>query len=140
MEKIVLPLASKGSRAVNSIVDSVIILFLWILLSIGLFLIGFDHMLFDENTGEEFPSIIFVIFLPIYFLYYFTMEARYQRTVGKYITKTKVLTKEGAKPSVSKVALRSLCRLIPFEYLSFLASPNGIHDLLSETRVVKWYA
>ena len=55
-------------------------------------------------------------------IFYSTFEATTGRTLAKYITKTKVVNKDGGKPSVETILIRSLCRFIPFEPLSFLWS------------------
>ncbi len=69
--------------------------------------------------------------------YYFTFEALTQRSLGKYITGTKVITFEGDKPSAGTILKRSFCRMIPFNVLSFLGEPGkGWHDTLSDTYVV----
>jgi uncharacterized RDD family membrane protein YckC len=72
------------------------------------------------------------------FIYYFLFESLTGgRTLGKYITNTKVLTWYGTKPSVGIFAKRTLCRMIPFNPFSFLAEvPLGWHDSLSDTVVV----
>lgn len=45
---------------------------------------------------------------------------------------------DGTKPDFKAVALRTLCRFIPFEAFTYLGSSNpmGWHDKLSSTRVV----
>ena len=66
------------------------------------------------------------------------MEAVFQRTIGKLVTGTRVVTTDGNVPGFGKVLGRSLARVIPFEVLSFLgAIPIGWHDKLSGTRVVQ---
>jgi len=71
------------------------------------------------------------------FGYYFIFEAANSRTLGKYITGTKVVTWHGEKPTVGRIAKRTLCRLIPLEIFSFLAErPLGWHDSISDTVVV----
>jgi uncharacterized RDD family membrane protein YckC len=72
------------------------------------------------------------------FIYYFTFETFTDgRTIGKYITNTKVLTWYGEKPSPGRIAKRSLCRMIPFNAFSFLTqNPLGWHDSISSTVVV----
>jgi uncharacterized RDD family membrane protein YckC len=65
------------------------------------------------------------------------MEYKFQKTLGKFITKTKVVTKGGEKPELSDIIRRTLCRLIPFDKISYLFTKNGIHDRLSETIVIK---
>lgn len=76
------------------------------------------------------------------FLYYSFFEILYRRTPGKFLTNTSVtntgntnVTNTGnTKPSVPVILLRTMLRLIPFEFLSFLFSANW-HDRLSNTRV-----
>ncbi len=69
--------------------------------------------------------------------YYAIMETKFQKTVGKYVTKTTVVKMNGEKPTNGDIVTRTFCRLIPFDRLSFLFMKNGIHDLLSKTKVVK---
>ena len=71
-------------------------------------------------------------------IYYSIFEGLTGRSVGKLITKTKVVNEEGEKASFDSIIRRSLCRYIPFEALSFLGSDAiGWHDTLSKTRVVE---
>jgi uncharacterized RDD family membrane protein YckC/type II secretory pathway pseudopilin PulG len=74
----------------------------------------------------------------VYLGYYLIFESIWQRTPGKWITKTKVVDREGNKPSFLRIVGRSLARFIPFEAFSFLVSsyPMGWHDSLSKTLVV----
>ena len=59
------------------------------------------------------------------------------RTLGKYITNTKVLTEDGQKPEADKILYRTLSRMIPFEAFSFLGDEGrGWHDSLAKTVVV----
>jgi hypothetical protein len=44
---------------------------------------------------------------------------------------------KGRKTSINDIMRRTFCRLIPFDRLSFLFMENGIHDGLSNTRVIK---
>ena len=79
------------------------------------------------------------------FLYYFLMEATLGKTVGKLILGLRVVDINGKPPSQKALLLRTLCRFIPFEALSFLYggewSKDGrlrgnMHDQLSKTYVV----
>lgn len=63
------------------------------------------------------------------FLYYFVFEALFGRTLGELITRTKVIDRQGRKPTPRVIALRTLCRLAPFEPLSACqASQTCWHD------------
>lgn len=64
-------------------------------------------------------------------------EQLFGQSVGKMITRTKVVTEKGDKPSLGQIIVRNLARLIPLEAFSFLAkNPVGWHDSLSKTLVV----
>jgi uncharacterized RDD family membrane protein YckC len=59
------------------------------------------------------------------------------KSIGKYVTNTKVMMADGSKPEPYSIFIRSLSRLIPFDQLSFLGTiPRGWHDTLSKTVVV----
>ena len=79
----------------------------------------------------------YFIFFASFVGYYAFMEIKYQKTIGKFITKTKVVTKKGTKPNVGDILRRTFCRLIPFDRVSYLFTQNGFHDRLSETIVIK---
>jgi uncharacterized RDD family membrane protein YckC len=65
------------------------------------------------------------------------MEIKFQKTLGKFITKTKVVKMNGEKPENSDIILRTFCRFLPFDRLSFVFTKNGFHDFLSKTKVIK---
>ena len=45
---------------------------------------------------------------------------------------------DGTKPDAQTIIKRTLCRLIPFDGLSFFGTPSrGWHDSMSDTYVVK---
>ena len=70
-------------------------------------------------------------------IYYTTIETLTGRSLGKFITKTKVVIYDGSKPTFNEILVRSLCRLIPLEHFSFLGEDgNGWHDSISKTYVV----
>ena len=79
---------------------------------------------------------VFFILMP--FLYYVIFEGIWQKTIAKFITKTKVVMRDGSKPPFLNILGRSLARYIPFEAFSYLfgAYPMGWHDSLSKTLVV----
>jgi uncharacterized RDD family membrane protein YckC len=79
----------------------------------------------------------YLIFFASYVGYYAFMETKYQKTIGKFITKTKVVNKNGTKPQGGDILRRTFCRLIPFDRISFLFTPNGFHDRLSDTILIK---
>ncbi|SFQ74676.1 RDD family protein [Flavobacterium akiainvivens] len=131
--------ANSWRRLANYIIDVAVRLSLtWILgMIIGaltyLDIYGpFDYV--QKMSGFENLVLTYIIA----YLYYFVFETLTGgRTLGKYITNTKVLTWYGERPTAGQIAKRSLCRIIPFNAFSFLAeNPLGWHDSLSGTVVV----
>ncbi len=131
--------ASYGKRLTNYLLDNIfisifgifiafiVILILWIFIPSIL-----EALESDSRLGYDLLYIIAGM------IYYTTFEYTTGRTLAKYITKTKVVDKHGHKPNLKTIVLRSLCRYIPFEALTFLgASRQGLHDRLSKTRVIE---
>lgn len=57
------------------------------------------------------------------------------RSLGKFITGTKVVMIDGSAPTTKDYFYRNLCRIIPFDQLTFLGG-NGWNDKISKTTVV----
>lgn len=76
----------------------------------------------------------------LYFIYCVNFEAFWGgRTVGKFITGTKAVNKDGTKITFWKAIIRSLCRFIPFDPISYLAwdgKLDGWHDKFTQTTVI----
>lgn len=115
----------------------------------------FIHLVVDSTIFYFLAAIITLIVFPKYYepidiaprallLYYFTyvvswfvFEYVFQRTPGKFLTGTKVVAIDGTKPTIKAILIRTLCRFIPFEFISYLGSNKfGMHDSISKTRVV----
>ena len=93
---------------------------------------------FSLNVNNEFTMLIgYAILFGTFICYYYIMEVNYQKTVAKFITKTKVVTNNGSKPNKGDILVRTFCRLIPLDRISFLFTRNGFHDRLSGTQVIK---
>jgi len=133
--------ASKGKRFTNYLIDYIFM----IIIAIGFFVLyaflieftGGDTSYIDsEEFGEGFIyNIVFILYMV---LYYFICENFFNgKTIGKVITNTKAISKDG-KALTPKVAIkRSLIRIIPFEAFSFLGDiDNAWHDKFSNTIVV----
>ncbi|MBQ0151990.1 MAG: RDD family protein [Chryseobacterium sp.] len=133
--------ASKLIRFANFVIDRIVFTAFLYLLGIfaGLLQVLFDfNFLVDIITDASelgrtadilLSSTIYLILLLV--LEYFTKG----RTISKYITGTKVIMIDGTQPSFSTYMLRTICRIVPFDGLSFLGE-NGWHDSWSNTRVI----
>ncbi|HEU4496072.1 MAG TPA: RDD family protein [Flavobacterium sp.] len=132
--------ASKGQRFANLLIDYVCQLFLMMALlfviAIVCILLGSDAI--AERMQHTTRIEEYAITIAVHLIYYNFFELLFSRTIGKFITQTVVVTAEGEKPSSQQILMRSLCRLIPFDALSFLGAPDkGWHDSISKTYVVK---
>lgn len=117
---------SSGIRFLNFVIDLLVCLFIIFVLVYSLNVLVNKHMLVGS----------FIVFAT-YILYYVIFEIRFQRTLGKMLTKTKVVTINEEVPSFTDIIIRSVLRIFPFDGFTFLLMPNGLHDRLSNTKVVK---
>lgn len=130
-------LASTGQRFLNYILDTavvfVLVFCLGIFLALLATLLGLPGLLsWLENISTLEDRLLFIL---IHIIYYVFTEGLFGRSVGKLITGTVVVDENGLKPTFDIILKRSLCRIIPFDGLSFFGS-RGWHDSLSDTYVV----
>jgi uncharacterized RDD family membrane protein YckC len=133
-------LASQGQRFLNLIIDLVLIYILVLSAGTTIVLIAEATNNFAVSSWVENMNIVEIIAygLLILFFYYFLTEVYFSRTLAKLITRTLVVKRDGSKPTVKMVFIRTLSRFIVFEGLSYLGSVSrGWHDSLSGTYVVK---
>ncbi|WP_437897300.1 RDD family protein [Sorangium sp. So ce124] len=127
-----LRLASGGRRLVNLIVDYMGLMLFTFLVGVIFGLLGGAEVF--ERTNDTLLGLV------IMFAYYVSMEAIFGATLGKLVTGTRVVMEDGSRAGLGRIALRTLCRFIPFEAFTFLtrrgAAPVGLHDGLSKTRVI----
>lgn len=131
-------LATQGQRFLNYVIDLIIQYFiifaLGTLFSVLSLLTGYTGIL--EWIGSMGDLEGYLVFFFIMILYYTLFESLCSRTIGKFITKTIVVNEDGSKPDSQIILRRTLCRLIPFDGLSFLGSGRGWHDSITDTYVV----
>lgn len=133
--------ASLGLRFVNNLIDGLIINFgpslVMIIIGFVLGIIGYEQIIDQISLFQEEHYILnLVLGLFLYVLYFYFFEFYSDgRTIGKYVTGTKVLSIDGTKPTSSELWTRSFSRLVPFDGLSFFGN-NGWHDSWSDTRVI----
>ncbi|NOR86397.1 MAG: RDD family protein [Bacteroidales bacterium] len=124
-------MVSSGIRLAHFVVDSIGYLIVALILSFVIELLAVRQ----EPLTIHLPS--YGILILAFFLYFVVMEYKFQKTVAKFLTKTKVVMNDGSKPELNEVFLRTACRLIPFDTVSYLFTRNGFHDRLSNTNVIK---
>jgi uncharacterized RDD family membrane protein YckC len=127
--------ASAGVRFLNYFIDTVfmiVLVILFLIFLVRMFPPEFQITMLYENRLYRY-GLSFLMSL----VYYTIFEASGGRTIGKYITKTKVVDEGGNLPDFRTILIRTCCRFIPFDPLSFLFEDStGWHDKLSKTRVV----
>lgn len=78
------------------------------------------------------------ISISIYFLYYFLFEYFKGQTLGKIITRSRVIAlPDKNKNYFLRIILRTFMRFIPIDILSYLFSYRGLHDWISQTTIIK---
>ena len=125
-------IASAARRFWTYVVDLIII---WI----GMFTLqiaygvafGIDSL--EALNGPKWWGIC----IAFYFIYYVTFEVVSGRTLGKVLTGTRVVTTTGLALSIPTAIVRTLCRFLPFEPISFSLGETWWHDSLSRTQVVR---
>lgn len=132
--------ASGSKRLINCILDTIVVTFIQIALAqiFNLLYQTYGHEFFMIGRPEM-GNVKYTMFgLGINIVYYGLFESLCMRTAGKYVTNTKVVNRDGTTPDNGTILIRTLCRLIPFEFLSFILRKPAIgwHDSFSKTLVV----
>lgn len=127
--------ASAGQRFVNYIID--LIIFYVLMFIVGIF-IGIAAVAGVASTESIAITILTYVFAIAFFLLYYTLlEGSKGKTLGKLVSKTKVVTEDGTPMTYSKAFVRSLSRLVPFEPLSVFFGLKMWHDQWTNTMVIK---
>jgi hypothetical protein len=91
--------------------------------------------LFKNIIPKE--NVYFFSFI-IYFLYYFLQEYFFNKTIGKFITKTEIITDyKNKKYYFFQILIRTITRLIILDIFSYLFTNKGLHDLCAKTEIAK---
>ena len=129
--------ASQGKRFLNFLLDIIFyFIFTIIFTIIFAFIVGiFGYASTIENYNDTFSTIFALI---IMIMYYLLFETIYGKSIAKFITKTKVVNRDGSKPKFLTILWRTLARFIPFDSFSFCTGnkPIGWHDSISKTLVI----
>ena len=133
--------ARTWQRFVTALVDTtciyIISVFVFFVVGIVIVVAGGDEATVNAVADDSLISNLGLGVL-LNFLYYLPQEAIWGRTIGKLVTRTKVVSEDGSRLTAARALGRTAARLIPFEALSFLGGgqPVGIHDRMAHSRVV----
>jgi uncharacterized RDD family membrane protein YckC len=118
-----------GTRVLNFLVDTTLIGIIS-----GLSFHGWNlYVMFYHYQGFNFWQFFFAIA----FLYYIFFETIFARTPGKWVSYSKVVDKQGNRPSFPKILLRSITRLIIIDMFFIPFLDKTLHDYFSNTEVVE---
>jgi uncharacterized RDD family membrane protein YckC len=117
-----------GTRILNFLIDTLLIF----LLAMIAFRTWNWYVFYWRFTPYNFGWFFFGSL----FIYYTFFESIWQRTPGKWFSKSKVVNNAGKKPGILAIVLRSLARitLVDLFFSPFLGMP--LHDYISKTRVI----
>ncbi|MFY0601751.1 MAG: RDD family protein [Cyclobacteriaceae bacterium] len=114
-------MAGGGKRFANFIIDTIVYFILYAVVSLKVYeQIQSEYEAeiagetIDSTTGT-FAIIAFIVLMAFVFLYPWVMETLTGKTIGKYITRTKIIKPDGSKPTAINILGRTLCRFIPFD-------------------------
>lgn len=117
-----------GKRLLNFLLDLLAIYIISVLI------LKFFHV--DDD------KYLFAVTIIVYFIYYFFLEATFGATIGKMITKTKVVSTGGKDVPAHICITRTLRRTIPilnlFDAISFLhTEKDGLNDRWTGTKLIR---
>jgi uncharacterized RDD family membrane protein YckC len=124
--------ATTGQRLANYLIDIIVAYMV-----IFLLMIPIGMSIGVNGDSASFLGIYYLIFFGVFFAYYTLLEGSKGKTIGKMITKTKVLMVSGEPVTYSKAFMRTLCRIVPFEFISAFLGTSMWHDKWVDTIVVK---
>ena len=130
-------LASMKLRIINFIIDFSIIILICILLfyafAKAIFLFGLNNLIPDGKIIS-----IDTLLLIVMALYYLLFESLANKTIAKYLTKTRVVNRTGDKPTFLQIVARTFIRtIVPLDLLTFIYGAKGWHDRYSFTEVIR---
>ncbi len=132
--------AKADKRFFNFVIDMVM---LTVIFFIGL-VIFMANTAPTPNEAKDFMNrflansmLQYTVTSGITLLYYNLFEIFTSRTIGKFCTNTIVVDENGDKANYEAIMIRSLIRIIPLYWISFIVFPKrGLHDMISRTYVV----
>lgn len=118
-----------GTRVLNFFID---VIFVFILAYLGSKVYNwyvYYYRIPPFNFGWFFAAAILV--------YYTLLESIFSKTLGKWISQSRVVNQKGFKASFFQILLRSIIRLTIIDcfFIPFLNKP--LHDYLSKTEVIQ---
>ncbi|MFN8281608.1 MAG: RDD family protein [Chitinophagales bacterium] len=105
--------ASLAKRFINNVIDMIFIM------SVYSFFGSLDELM-NAIMYKTPNSHALSIFSAIFVIYYIVFEFLLNKTIGKFITRTRIISNDGSKPSLLQCIGRTFSRFLPFENISFI--------------------
>lgn len=118
-----------GTRTLNFLVDTIIIS----LLAWAAFKTWNWYVMFWKYPFFNF----WCFFSAVLIIYYTLFESITGRTPGKWMSYSKVVSSTGKRPSLLRVFLRTITRLLLIDMFFLPFIDKTLHDYLSKTEVVE---
>jgi uncharacterized RDD family membrane protein YckC len=136
--------ATREQRCINFIIDNLVmrftlaygtgIIFAWVL---NTFFPAFALLVLHEDQLIPFLVVTYMVSRVNYAIYYSISEKCFRGyTVGKWLTHTRAIRKDGKELSTINAIHRSFARFLPFEFLSGFGLQPW-HDHWTRTIVIK---
>lgn len=127
---------SNGPKFAHFVVDLICFQFLVVFIGVfGQVPLGLMHD--GSLVSDIYIAAVNIVTFCLYPALYTFCEYKWQKTPGKYLTKSIVIDEYANKPELRTLVLRSIIRIIPLEPFSCLGVPSsGWHDRWSNTYVV----
>ena len=127
---------SIGKRFIHFVIDYLFVSFLLLPLLGALFGIVSALTGVDRSSMNKILSYRLLLGAGTMILYYILFEYFLNKTIGKFLTRSIVVTETDTKPSFKNCLLRTLIRFVPFEAFSILSSDSKMwHDKWTKTVV-----
>lgn len=126
--------ANIGKRLVNYLIDSIV----YSLLAYCFTSFFYPRLMDDIINQKDIALVTQITISFCYGLYMSLMEALFAgKTIGKFVTGTRVIYRTGKTINPQTAFTRGLCRIIPFEQFSAIGfPPNPWHDRWTGTIVI----
>ena len=136
--------ATQGQRALNWVVDNIVmgwglsyITAVGVGYLLGTFFPEYILRLAESQDQTDLLLLSYIIGVFNYLIYYTICEKAFRGyTLGKLITGTRAIRNDGAELSFADAFLRTVSRLVPFEFFSGFGQ-NPWHDSWTKTNVIK---
>jgi uncharacterized RDD family membrane protein YckC len=130
-EQPALEYASTGQRFANYLIDVIVYYILVVIVTVP------TGIMSGMVYGGAALGMYYLIAFGVFFGYYTLLEGAKGKTIGKMVTKTKTVMANGEPVTYGKAFMRTLCRIVPFEFISAFIGPLMWHDKWVDTMVVK---